>query len=318
MFTKLLALLMTIYHIFSPYVGPSTADPIKVLDEANVKLTFVAWADPQISNYILDREPVLHGAAEDLKNSEVDFDALIIAGDIAENGLQSEFNTVANYIEDAPVKNFIMASGNHDVRLRLYSQSVRRFTRFTNKLNEAAGSDLNIDALRYSTEVNGYTFIVMGTDKSTFEEAHISDEQLAWLDESLEAATGKGKPAFVVIHQALKNTHGLPLTWGNGTGNGGTVGKQSDEIKAILNKYENVILISGHMHTGFGQYTYQKVDNFHSINLPSVCIENKDGSYNGPGIGYIAEVYTDEVVFRARDFDDGNYMPEYDIVVEID
>lgn len=318
MSARCLALLMSIFYLFTPYIPPVTDAPISALDEDSVQLTFVAWADPQISNYMLEREPALRGASEDISNSEIEFDAMLIAGDIAENGLQCEFDTVANYIKDAPVKNFIMASGNHDVRLRLYSQSVRRFTRFANDLNSHIGSDVQIDALHYSQEINGYSFIVMGTDKSTFEEAYISPEQLEWLDESLEAATADGKPAFVVLHQALKNTHGLPLTWGNGKGNGGTVGEQSDDIQAILNKYENVILITGHMHTGFGDYNYQKVDNFHSVNIPSLCIENKDGSYNGPGIGYVTEVYEDEVIFRARDFDDGCYMPEYDIVIDVE
>ncbi len=319
MLAKLFSLLLAIMYAITPYVAPPTETPINVLDEENVKLTFVAWADPQISNYLLEREPVLRGAGDDLKNSSVNIDALLVAGDIAENGLECEFDTVASHIKGAPIDNFIMATGNHDVRLRLYKQSISRFCDFTNGLNEAAGSDLRIHSASYSHEVNGYTFIVLGTDKMVFEEAYISPTQLTWLDESLKAAAVDGKPVFVVLHQILKDTHGLPLTWGNGTNTkAGTVGKQSDDIQAILGKYDNVILITGHMHTGFGQYTYQKVDNIHAVNLPSTCIENKDGAYNGPGIGYMVEVYEDTVKFRARDFDDGKYIPEHDITIELD
>lgn len=318
MFAKLLSLLLAIMYAITPYVAPSNETPINVLDDDNVKLTFVAWADPQISNYLLEREPVLRGAGDDLKNSSVNIDAMLIAGDIAENGLECEFDTVASHIKDAPIDNFIMATGNHDVRLRLYKQSVGRFCDFTNELNAAAGSELRIDSASYSYEVNGYTFVVLGTDKMVFEEAYISPAQLKWLDETLKNSAVDGKPVFVVLHQILKDTHGLPLTWGNGTNTkAGTVGKESDDIQAILNKYDNVVLITGHMHTGFGQYTYQKVDNFHSVNLPSTCIENKDGDYNGPGIGYMVEVYDEKVVFRARDFDDGCYVPNYDITINL-
>lgn len=318
MLAKIFSLCLAIMYAITPYVAPSTETPIDVLDENTVKLTFAAWADPQISNYILEREAVIRGAGDDLANSSVDIDALLIAGDIAENGLQCEFDNVASHIADAPVSNYIMATGNHDVRLRLYKQSVSRFCNFANDLNESVGSDLSIDALHYSYEINGYTFAVMGTDKTEMEEAYISPEQLEWLDKTLDAASGDGKPVFVVLHQILKNTHGLPLTWGNGTNTkAGSVGEQSDEIQAILNKYENIILISGHMHTGFGEYTYQKIDNFHSVNLPSICIKNKDGTYNGPGIGYMVEVYDDTVKFRARDFDDGRYVPEYDITINL-
>lgn len=318
MFAKILAFCMSIFYMVTPYVAPSDKDAIDNLDK-DVKLTAAMWADPQVSNYLLERMPIIKGAGEDLANSSVDIDALVIAGDIAENGLQCEFDTVYDCVKDAPVKNHIMATGNHDVRLRLYKQSIARFCDFTNRLNENSGSELRIDDAHYSYEVNGYTFIVMGTDRTEFEEAYIDDAQLEWLDTTLREKSGKGKPVFVILHQILKDTHGLPVTWGSGTNkNAGSVGEQSVYIKAILNRYTDVILITGHMHTGFGQYTYQKIGNFHSVNLPSITINNKDGDYNGPGIGYMMEVYSEKVVFRARDFDEGKYVPDYDITIELE
>lgn len=318
MFAKILAFCMSIFYMVTPYVAPSDKDAIDNLDK-DVKLTAAMWADPQVSNYLLERMPIIKGAGEDLANSSVDIDALVIAGDIAENGLQCEFDTVYDCVKDAPVKNHIMATGNHDVRLRLYKQSIARFCDFTNRLNENSGSDLKIDDAHYSYEVNGYTFIVLGTDRTEFEEAYIDDAQLEWLDTTLREKSGKGKPVFVILHQILKDTHGLPVTWGSGTNkNAGSVGEQSVYIKAILNRYTDVILITGHMHTGFGQYTYQKIGNFHSVNLPSITINNKDGDYNGPGIGYMMEVYSEKVVFRARDFDEGKYVPDYDITIELE
>ncbi len=318
MLAKLFALVISLFYIANPYVAPATSDPIDNLS-SDVKLTAVVWADPQISNYILERHPVFRAASEDIANSSVELDAMILAGDMAENGLQCEFDEVYNFISAAPIKNYIMATGNHDIRLRLYKQSLSRFADFTNRLNQNAGSSLEIDAMHYSYEVNGYTFIVMGSDKTEFEEAYISPEQLEWLDSSLAAATGKGKPVFVILHQVIDKTHGLPNTWGSivPIDGAGSVGEQSDDIKAILNKYSEVILITGHMHTGMGQYTYEKVGNFHSVNLPSLTITNKDGDCNGPGIGYMMEVYNNKVVFRARNFAQGEYLPEYDIVINL-
>lgn len=318
MLSKIFTICMAIYYLIYPYVSPSTQSPIKALHEDNIKLTFVALADTQVSNYLLQREPVMHGISEDLCNSSINFDALVVAGDVSENGLEYEYEVVENYLRNTPVKNFIMATGNHDIRLRDYSQVVNRFTGFANRLNAYKNSDLEIDSLHYLYEINDYTFIVLGSDKQMFEEAYISDSQLSWLDSSLEAATADGKPVFVVVHQAIKDTHGLPDTWSPYRFNGGSVGKQSDEIKAILNKYENVILLSGHMHTGFGEFTYEKIENFHSINMPSACANNGNGTYNNAGIGYVAEVYEDEVVFRARDFDDGYFLPDFDISISIE
>jgi hypothetical protein len=109
----------------------------------------------------------------------------------------------------------------------------------------------------------------------------------------------------------------LPDVWNSPIESAGSVGAQSDELRAILGKYENVFLISGHEHTGFGQYTYQEIDGFYSINLPSFGITNKDGEYNDPGTGYVVEVYDDTVVFKARDFGKGIWLPDYDLALPI-
>ena len=109
----------------------------------------------------------------------------------------------------------------------------------------------------------------------------------------------------------------MPDVWNSPIESAGSVGPQSDELRAILGKYENVFFISGHEHTGFGQYTYQEIDGFHSINLPSFGITNKDGEYNDPGTGYVVEVYDDTVVFKARDFGKGIWLPDYDLALPV-
>jgi len=317
MFSKLLTFVMAVYYFFCPLTAPSTDDVITALDEKNVKLTFAAWADPQVSNYMVTREPALRAAGDDLANAKTPVDALLIAGDITENALECEYDYATEDIIDTNVKHFIMATGNHDIRLRSYAQASGRFIDFQNKLNESANSSLSIDKLHYTYEINGYTFIVMGSDRTEFEEAYFNEQQLTWLDQTLKAKSRNDKPVFVIIHQTFKNTHGLPDTWNSPIDEAGTMGEQNDEVYAILNSYKNVIMISGHLHTGFGQYSYEKLDNFNSVNLPSVGIENKDGEYNDNGIGYMVEVYDGEVVFRARDFAKGKYLPDYDIKIEI-
>ena len=319
MLSKLFALFLSIYYMITPYVAPSTAEPIKVLDEQSVELTFVAWGDSQISNYMFDREPRLRAAAEDLANASSNLDALLVVGDIAENGLECEYEVVSDHFKTADIDNYLMVVGNHDIRLRSYKQVVNRFTSFQNELNKNAGSELAVDKLNYSYEINGYTFIVLGNDKPVFEENYFSEEQLTWLDETLKAKAVDGKPVFVAVHQPLALTHGLPTTWGNGTNEkAGHVGEQSDVLYEIMNKYSNVILITGHLHTGLGQYSYEKIGNIHGVNVPSTTIVNKDGGYNEPATGYVTEVYSDKVIFRARDFGKGVYVPEYDIEIALE
>lgn len=292
---------------------PSTENPIKPKDADNVKLVFAAFGDTQISNYMFDRYKVFGAAMEDLHASER-MDAVIVAGDVAENGLAEEYQLVYDGLKGLENCRYIMSAGNHDIRLRSYKQVVSRFTEFSNALNNNVDP---VDSLHFSERVNGYKFIVIGSDKATFEEAYISDAQLEWLDS--EIAAENGKPTFVICHQPLKLTHDLPNTWGNGTNlNAGSVGDQSDEIKEILTKYDNVIFITGHLHTGFGDASYETIEKLHIVNVPALSINNKDGKHNGSGLGYIVEVYDDEIIFRARNLETGEWLTAYDEVIKLE
>lgn len=321
-FFKLFALIMSVVYSFNGgVVAPSTDDVIKAA-KPDAKLVFATVADPQVSNYMFGRYQSFQEACIDLRNAER-LDAIVGVGDIAENGLAEEYKLA--YDEFAPIDTrFIMATGNHDIRLRAYSQSTNRIYKFIDALNgeeTIADRVYSEGKLAYSEVVNGYKFIVMGSDKTEFEEAYISNEQLEWLDNEL--ATEKGKPVFVVLHQPLKLTHNLPTTWGNGTNKeAGSVGEQSDDIKAILAnraKDSTVILITGHLHAGFSQYSYEKIDGFHSINVPALSIENKDGEEcgNGSGLTYIVEVYEDEILLRARNCRTGEWLPKWDTKIAL-
>lgn len=313
----LVSAVLAVTCIVSPICSISAvAEPIKAGE--NARLTFAAWGDPQVSNYMSAREKNVVLSAQDLTNSQSKIDALVIAGDITENASPSEYEAIYGDLVGTGVGAFITATGNHDIRLGTYAEAESKFVSFTNRINSAVGSPINIDSLHYSCTVNGYKFIVLGSDETQLEEATIGTSQLKWLDSQLKSSTKYGQPVFVILHQSLKNTHGLPDTWGSSDPDAGTVGEQSDKIQEILNKYKNVILITGHLHTGFGKYSYQKIGNIHSVNLPSIGVNNESGSYNENGIGYVTEVYDNEVVFKARNFNEGIYVPEYDIRIKLD
>lgn len=312
---KIMAFIMTLMSALGIGLteAPTTDDPITVNENAN--MTFIAWGDTQVSNYLYSRNQYAKNACQDLVNSDIEFDAFVLAGDIAENGLSAEYATLYDYLVPVKTKAYIFSEGNHDIRLRAFSQSSKRFKNFVNTLN--SDNDLTIDKLYYSYEVNGYKFIVLASDRSEFEENWFSDEQLTWLDSELSDSAQDGKPVFVINHQPLAYTHGLPDTWGSPVESAGSVGKQSDELFDILNKYENVVFITGHLHTAFGEYLYEKKDNVFLVNLPSVGIENKDGIYNQAGLGFIVSVTDDQVIFSARDFALGKYVPNGDIIIDL-
>ncbi len=304
------------FMINGDYVAPSKDTPIDVSIKGKERAVMALVADPQVSNYMFERYPVFTAACEDLHNAQCDIDALIGAGDITENAFAMEYQLVYEGFAGIDTR-YIMASGNHDIRLRNYNNSLKAFAGLTNALN----GDDDMDCYHYSQRIEGYKVIVLGSDRTEMEQAYISDEQLEWLDD--EVAGENGKPTFVVLHQPLKDTHNEKNAFGSITKAGGHVGEQSIAIKKILSKYKNVFLISGHLHSGFGPDSYNNLDGIHCINVPSFAIENKDGTYNDAGTGYIMEVYKTKVIFRARDFAKGTWVADttgdssYDITIKI-
>lgn len=301
------------------YVAPSGDDPIETNKKNGAKLSVAVWADIQVSNYMFKRARNFDAVCEDIiKNVDGKLDAILVAGDMAENGLLCEYQYMTDKLTGAKTENFINAVGNHDVRLKAcYKNTVKRFCSFTNTLNKRVGSGLTIDSLHYSYELNGYKFIVLGTDKTKFEESYFYEEQFAWLDSELAEATKTGKPAFVICHQPFCYTHGLPDTWDIPIESAGSIGKQSDRVKAILNKYDNVFYLTGHLHNGIGKFTYEKIGRINSVSLPALTMPNSNGDCNEIGIGFIMEVYDNHILFRARNFVKGEYLPDFDVDIPL-
>ncbi|MBE6795607.1 MAG: hypothetical protein E7533_03375 [Ruminococcaceae bacterium] len=333
LFQEIAALLLSILTLFGGVVTPSTNQIIKNIAPDTV-IDFVLTGDTQVCDYMPEREANLMALAEDINNSDIELDAFMIVGDIAENGMIEEFDRVYSHICDFNVKNYVMVTGNHDIRLRDIDQAKGRFLDFMNSLNAEENAQ---NEIYFKYMVEDYTFLVMGSEKANFEDAFISDAQLQWLNIELKEATKTGKPVFVLCHYPLAESHGLPGTWGSANSDDvygqlptyevpedpdftGSIGKQSEEVFDIISSYKNVIFITGHLHTGFGKNSYQVINeenNVIGINVPSVGINNKDGAYNNPGTGYFVEVTPDAVYFRARDFALGKNITDWDIVVDV-
>ena len=232
-------LLSAVMAVSSLFVAqPATNAPIEALKPEEVAVSFAAIADTQFAIFTPNRYPNFKSTAEDLHNNNGSFDALLLAGDITETGSAAEYQMVYDELSGLDSK-YIFAVGNHDVRELSYDTAVNRFTKFINTIN----GETVTDKLHYSTQVNGYKFIVIGTDNYQFEKAHLSNEQLEWLE--TEIAAENGKPVFVIGHQPLKKTHGLPNTWRvSNLPDDGSIGDQSDEVKAIFEKYPNVFFLT--------------------------------------------------------------------------
>jgi hypothetical protein len=205
MFAGIMSIIMTFN---GGYVPPSTEAPIDVKYPGDEKAVMALVADPQVSNYMFERYPVFMAACEDLHNADCKIDALIGAGDITENALAVDYQLVYDGLEGLDTR-YILASGNHDIRMRFYQQSLKAFSYLANTLN----GDEDMNSYHFSERIEGYKVIVLGSDRTELEQAYISDEQLEWLDD--EVAGENGKPTFVICHQPLKNTHNEKNAFGS-------------------------------------------------------------------------------------------------------
>ncbi len=286
----------------------SKLDPITFTDSEKVKLSFVALADTHLPDRNI-AEKNLENIFTDISLSKEKIDALILAGDIADYGFAEEYRRFFRvFTRHKNELKLLITMGNHDVRL-FYKTALYNIT---NGIEELLGTDLNGKPY-YSYSVNGYKFIVLATEKPYLLEAYISPEQIEFLKKELEEASAENKPCFVICHQPFDNTHGLPKVCKNGS-----IGKQNNQVRAVLEKHKNIFFLNGHLHSGICDYVesiINKENNVISINLPSYRKENNFGSIPS-GAGYICEVYEDKVIFKARSLLTGGYIKGHNTYFE--
>ena len=295
--TKYINQLKAINPKYDEIFSISSDEPIEFLEGDNVRVSFASIAD----THLVDNEAAtvnLNNFFTDLANSKNRFDAVLMAGDIAEYGRNKEYNRFFRVFDN--FKNdykLFITMGNHDVRFTFgKNQKI-----IMNKVEEYLGIKTNGKSF-YSYDINGYTFIVIGTEKRVLEKAHITKEQIDFLDKELKRATKDGKPAFVMCHQAFAETHGLPEVWKTGD-----MGEQNDDVRAVMEKYKNVFFINGHLHGGVFEKTFEVLNEengVYSLSVPGYRKKNNFG-YTDCGTGYYGEVYDDKVVFTARKFVEG-------------
>lgn len=320
MFLSVILSLLSIF--FSPIFGDFKA-PFEPVDPENVKLNFAAISDTHMTDSTL-RSLMLKIGLEGMESSKQPMDALVMTGDLTDHGYLEQWEMLYQTMKDyEPAKNILLAEGNHDTWTEddVFDKARTYFIDYNKKI-----SDRDIEEVYYSTEINGYTFIVLGSEYD-HTDAYFSDAQLDWLAAEMEKAAKKDLPIFVISHWPINESHGLPETWGDDEPepDDGGMGDQSDAVEAILKKYENVFLISGHIHNGLSNdatsdfYGYCSVESdgsFHSVNLPSYMYMTIRGRISN-GTGCQFEVYEDRVEIRSRSYSADVWYTDYNYTIPL-
>lgn len=292
----------------------------KFLEGSQPLASFQVISDVHIkSDKLTDANAVnLIAGLKDIGTMDPDTLGIMNLGDFTQDGTAAQYNGLYSIMDQhSPVsdeKNMIIL-GNHDVRGS--SADWNKDETVISKYWPTAKALYLEKNARYMPDTGGkvyfdrwlgdYHFIVVNTENGIKDAMYVSDEQLEWLDKTLAENASADKPIFVMGHNALKDTH-----WRSNLLN--DFGNQDGKVKAIFEKYPQVIYLSGHIHNGFG--VTEAIDRGFGtmIDLPSYNATENGVTENGTG--YHVKIYDDSVVFKARNFKTSVWMPEYDITVK--
>lgn len=307
LFSRFLAFLLSLLlPVMSLVYGvPKAGSAYAAEDADSVLMTAAIVSDLHINNSITHiRNVRIMRLFSGIAKSEKPLDTLVIPGDLTERATATEYAVLAKLLHDyAPAKAVIPATGNHDIRGTMtvedYPDNIRNYYAFCDALG------IRTDKPYWSTAVNGYRFIVLGSEAEVKDCAFISDEQIAWLDDMLTQEQNGGKPVFVICHQTLAHTNNVDESWPVA----GTLGDQAEAVEAVLRKHTDagltVIYCSGHLHDDFSVHSFEMPgSNLYCLNLPSA-------QYNGDGgKGVVLEAYADRILLRTRNFVTGEWLPD--------
>lgn len=299
--TFLMAIILTIL----PYEGLEL--PLIYNQEDDCLMTVELISDTHVEEKELIRQMMLTSSLTNLRFARDEVNAVVVAGDITnyadEQALAKYYNILKKY-SPVPV---ITAAGNHDIG-HVGDRDVTNITReeakanFIRYNNEYMGMQ-NTENY-YVTQVNGYKFIVLGDDVidgGHWDAMDISPEQMAFLDSEL--ASADGEPVFVICHWAVDGKNGQEIVYPDSG-----IELDKNDIKSVMEKYENVFYISGHIHGGIkstlaadlaGFSNVEQENGVTYVSLPTFGIINSFG-YPWSGTGIQMEVYEDKVIFRPR------------------
>ena len=223
--------------------------------------TIAVVSDPHVSTEREGTWKVFHRTQERLRTvladaSDRGVDAVVLAGDLTEDGAVADFDAVDALLADASVPAFAVP-GNHDVRKAFDEHDGRPLSSFTtsyvangvttatNAVDTMDGTDAT-NGLPFHARVGGVDVVGLNsaaTPDGALDDAHdgaVSADQLSWLAETLPDADAP----VVVMH------HNLPgLECGDlGSWRSSYPVRNADALVETLARHDAPLLVSGHLH----------------------------------------------------------------------
>lgn len=281
---QVISTLMTLLMMMSPaFGGNGTAFAPEKPEE--VIMSFSVVSDIHVETNNPDAYQAFSDLLAGIKAGEHN-DAVVYTGDNVMNGQLLEnffFYTAVRSV--MPSENNFVVAGNHD-----YGNGEGNYNKFYRNflMNNAFYLGNKLEKPYYYRVVEGCYMIFLSSEGSSVNDCIISDEQYTWLEGIIEEAKAENATVFVFNHHPV---HYLS-------------GDSDAKLAEILNGYENLLYIHGHIHNKLTANSFYEQYGVKSINLPrSTEIVNYE-----PGDGIVVEVYESEILVRGRNFIDGEWI----------
>lgn len=251
-------------------------------------------------------------ALQDLHEIDRDAAALIINGDLVDDGRAESFDKFRSILDNQPHPNEVFFTiGNHEFFKNDGNEpSIRRFLEFS-----------HFEKVYYKKDIKNHPFLFLGTESwgpvgsPTKDSAVLSNEQLNWLREKIDQLKHDSKSVFVFLHQPIPYTFfGTDIEYYQNSI------IQDQELLSILSSLKNVFYFSGHSHFDL-RFPKMFIDTpFNMVSTGAVYNTwGPDGeggetvidSFGSQGL-YI-QVFRDRVLVMGRDFANKRWIQEYQL-----
>lgn len=268
---------------------------------------------------------------------------VVIPGDFADNStsaaVEAAFDSLDLLLKDQKPLQVFGAYGNHEVRYiseqECYNTGAVQFWEELQPYIDG-NADATLDSVcnySYAMTFCGYHFLILNTDNpGQYGNAAISDDPnadpirrgmyfeeqtLRWIEKLLNYYDQGENPVFVIGHFPFADS--VPFSgYSTDPLKDNSIGDQGPEIANIFGRHDKLIYICGHLHSGLGISSPVTVrsnngGSFTQINLPSLKASPR--GYMGSTASWYLFASEDEILLRARDFEQGKWLTEYDSLI---
>ncbi len=239
---------------------PEIKEPLPSFDETKIVFSFGAISDVHINVKATKNKGMFTNAlnqllAEAAKKDPNGLRGLTVAGDMVSNlskgdkSANSEITRFATILSEYKNKslgtNVLVAVGNHDTRSTLTFQPSLKET-YLGADYYAMDVDSNLEKGYRHSVLFGYHFLVVEPASYGYGTPFAADV-LTWIDNTLADITAKDPSSyvFVVTHPTIADTtYGSEVDFEPGHSRWRT-----ENLGAVLEKYPQVIVFTGHTHT---------------------------------------------------------------------